>query len=62
MSKTTFYPWEFEKVEKWTLNEIKNRIWNAVHGGYPIPGNVTVELLRAELLRRGEEPIGYHNT
>lgn len=56
------YVWELEHVKEWTVNEIKNCIWAAVDCGQPIPGCVSVEALRAELMRRGEEPVGYHNT
>ncbi len=28
--------------------------------GQPIPGCVSVEVLRVELMRRGQKPIGYH--
>lgn len=56
------YNWELEKVKDWAIDEIKNRIWQAVSMGYPIPACVSVEALRAELIRRGEEPVGYHNT
>lgn len=57
-----YYGWELEKVMDWTMDEIKNYIWMAVECGQPIPGCVSVEALRAELVRRGEEPKGYHNT
>lgn len=56
------YSWELEKVKDWTTNEIKNRIWAAVSCNQPVPGCVSVEALRCELSRRGEEPKGYHNT
>lgn len=56
------YSWELEKVKDWTTNEIKNSIWNAVRNGQPISGCVSVEALRMELVMRGEEPTGYHNT
>lgn len=56
------YEWELNKINDWTTEEIKNRIWAAADGGQPIPGCVSVEALRVELIRRGEEPIGYHNT
>lgn len=56
------YPWELEKIKDWTVNDIKNRIWAYVSCGQPIPGCVSVEALRAELKRRGEKPVGYHNT
>lgn len=56
------YDWELEKVKTWTTNEIKNRIWAAVSCSQPIPGCVSVGALRSELIRRGEEPKGYHNT
>lgn len=53
--------WEMKTVAKWTTSEIKNRIWLAADG-QPIPGCVSVEALRLELIRRGEEPRGYHNS
>lgn len=56
------YSWELEKVKDWTTNKIKNSIWAYASCGQPIPGCVSVEALRMELERRGEEPIGYHNT
>ena len=55
------YKWELEKIQDWPTNMIKNYIWMAVDCGQPIPGNVSVEALRMELKRRGEEPKGYHN-
>lgn len=54
--------WEMDKVATWTTDEIKNRIWMNISQGQPIPGCVSSEALRSELIRRGEEPIGYHNT
>ena len=54
--------WEMEIIKKWTTNTIRNYIWMAVSCNQPIPGCVTVEALRQELVRRGEEPVGYHNT
>ncbi len=54
------YQWEL--VKDWTTNEIKNRIWANISCGQPIPGSVSVEALRMELQRRGEEPTGYHDT
>lgn len=56
------YQWEMEKVKNWTTNEIKNHIWATIECGQPIPGCVSIEALRAELIRRGEYPQGYHNT
>lgn len=56
------YQWELEHIKNWSINEIRNRIWSAVSCSQPIPGCVSVEALRAELVRRGEEPLGYHNT
>ncbi len=56
------HEWEFEHIKDWTVNEIKNHIWAAVDCGQPVPGYVSVEALRAELVRRGEEPVGHHNT
>lgn len=54
--------WEIEKVKDWSTDTIKNYIWMAVDNGQPVPGCVSVEALRMELKRRGEKPIGYHNT
>ncbi len=55
------HEWELEKVKDWTTSEIKNRLWANVNNGQPIPGCVSVEALRVELINRGEEPVGYHN-
>ena len=54
--------WEAEKIKDWSTNTIKNYIWMAVNCDQPISGCVSVEALRTELERRGEEPKGYHNT
>lgn len=54
--------WELRKAKKMSTNEIKNHIWSNVSNGQPIPGEISVEALRVELIRRGEEPKGYHNT
>lgn len=56
------YAWELDMVKDWETSQIKNRIWAAIGCGQPIPGCVSVEALRMELVRRGEEPVGYHNT
>ncbi len=56
------HAWELEIIKDWTTDEIKNRIWVAIECGQPIPGCVSVEALRKELINRGEEPVGYHNT
>ncbi|WP_312810429.1 hypothetical protein [Sedimentibacter sp.] len=54
--------WELEKIKSWSTNKIKNWIWMAVSQGQPIPGCVSVYALKVELLNRGQEPTGYHNT
>lgn len=54
--------WEMDVVKSWTSDEIKNKIWREVACGQPVPGSVSVEALRLELLNRGEEPKGFHNT
>ena len=54
--------WMLEIIKDWSVQKIRNNIWMAVDHGQPIPGCVTVEALRYELMQRGEEPIGYHNT
>ena len=46
----------------WPTDKIKNAIWRAVSCGQPTESNVSVQDLRDELSRRGEEPVGYHNT
>ena len=56
------YQWELEKVKDWTVSQLKNRIHREVDCGQPAPGCVSVEAMRMELRRRGEEPVGYHNT
>lgn len=56
------YAWELEYLEEWSTNDIKNQIWAAVSCHQPTRGNVSLEALRAALVRRGEEPKGYHNT
>lgn len=53
--------WELDMAKGWSTNTIKNYIWMASFG-QPVPGCVSVEAMRAELMNRGEEPIGYHNT
>lgn len=56
------YAWELEALKNWTVSQIRNRIWMAVDSGQPVPGCISVEALRKELLNRGLEPVGYHNT
>jgi hypothetical protein len=56
------YDWELNKVKNWTTNEIRNYIWTNVNNGQPIPGCISIAALRMELMRRGEEPVGYHNS
>lgn len=56
------YKWELDQIKEWSTETIKNRIWSAVSVGQPVPGCVSVEALRQELVNRGEEPKGYHNT
>ena len=54
--------WEMDAVKGWSVSEIKNRIWSYETSGQPIPGCVSVTALRLELINRGEQPNGYHNT
>lgn len=56
------HTWELEKIRDWTVDQIRNRIWMAVDCGQSVPGSVSVDALRTELIHRGEAPIGYHNT
>lgn len=56
------YAWELEYLEKWSTREIKNQIWMAVSCHQPIQGSVSLDVLRAELVRRGDSPNGYHDT
>ena len=60
--KKPVYRWELDVVEKWETETIRNRIWTAKECGQPIPGCVSVEALRLELVRRGESPNGYHES
>lgn len=54
--------WEMEKIKNWSTLAIRNYIWAVAYCVQPVPGCVSVEALRAELIRRGEDPRGYHNT
>ena len=54
--------WELDLIKGWSTSTIKDYIWLAVDFGQPVPGCVSVEALRTELIIRGEEPKGYHNT
>lgn len=56
----TVYQWELDITKDWDVNEIRNRIWMATQCGQSVPGCVSVEALRMELILRGEQPIGYH--
>lgn len=56
------HKWELDIIKNWTTEEIKNRIWMVIGCNQSIPGCVSVDALREELILRGEEPIGYHNT
>ena len=56
----TVYPWEFDVIKDWDVNELRNRIWAFTQCNQSIPGCVSVEALRIELVRRGETPNGYH--
>ncbi|MDE6672480.1 MAG: hypothetical protein K2K16_09825 [Ruminococcus sp.] len=59
---TPVYDWELEMVKDWSLNEIRNQIWGEISCGQPVKCCVSVAALRYELERRGEIPVGYHNT
>ena len=56
-----FFEWELQKIRTWTTEEIRNRIWANVSHGQPIPGCISIDALRAELIRRNEDPVGFHN-
>ena len=45
------YQWELEEIQNWTTNEIKNCIWAAADCGQPVPGCVSIEALRMELMK-----------
>ena len=53
--------WMIDKARKMSSTELKNWIWMASNG-YPIPGCLEVDALRAVLIERGEDGRGYHNT
>jgi hypothetical protein len=59
-NKEMVYQWELDVAQQWDTNTIRNRIWMAAELGQPIPGCVSIAALRVELVRRGEQPIGYH--
>lgn len=56
------YQWELDIIRNWDVNTIRNRIWIAEACGQSVPGCVSVEAMRTELIRRGEEPKGYHDS
>ncbi len=56
------YQWELDKIKEWSTETIKNHIWSAVSVGQPVPGCISVEALRQELVSREKEPKGYYNT
>ena len=58
--KITVFRWELEHIKDWTVESLRNWIWMAKDLGQPVPGCVSVEALRMELVRRGETPVGYH--
>ncbi len=49
------YDWELKYLENWSTNDIKNQIWMTVDCHQAIRGCVSLEALRAELVRRGEK-------
>lgn len=59
---TPVYDWELEQVKKWTVNEIRSEIFGEVVCGQLIKCCVSVAALRYELKRRGEIPVGHHNS
>lgn len=52
--------WELEHIKSWSTDSLRNWIWLSKENGQPIPGCVSCEALRMELLRRGEQPNGFH--
>lgn len=53
--KVVVYQWELDITRKWSIEELKNRIWMNKECGQSIPGCVSREALRIELtLRPGE--------
>ena len=58
--KKVVYQWEIDIIKNWRTDEIKNRIWMAKELGHATPGCVSIEAMRVELIRRGEQPNGYH--
>ena len=51
------YEWELIQLQNWSVNDLRNWIWMAVDSNQAIPGCVSVEALREELVRRGEKTI-----
>jgi hypothetical protein len=52
---TTYY-------ESWTENDLRNGIWHLANGRSIMGPYADIEMLRAELRRRGLTDEGYHNT
>ena len=48
--------------ETWTENDLRNGIWQLASGMSIRGPYANIELLRAELRRRGLSDEGYHNT
>ncbi len=44
----------------WTVEELKNAIWQLNNGMVPKGGNCYIEDYRDELIMRGEDGRGYH--
>lgn len=51
-----------DNLASMSTEHIKNMIWGRVSQGQPLPSGLTVDMLRDELVRRGVEPKGFHNT
>lgn len=56
------YDWELRVLSKWSTNKIKNAIELNRSCGQPTESSVSIDAMRYELKKRGEEPTGYHNT
>lgn len=47
-------------IKKWSINQIKNAIWDLNSGRVPIGGNCDITVYRNELIFRGLDGKGYH--
>lgn len=47
-------------LKNWSINQLKNAIWDLNNHRVPMGGNCEIEDYRRELISRGENGKGYH--